>query len=318
MGAVRGRVGARILGAGDRRPAGRPPTPEEDVPTRSRSLSVLAGAAVLSLSLVPSARGGPAPAPRPAAESAGTLCAPAGVLRGGHGQRAAVSLCAAGGPRGLSVSAPATCTASRAKAREACLTSGTWTARRHGAAVASGVLPGADAAYPGPGTYEFTARVRARSVPDGVELRGTVRAALTLTAPKPAATHRVEVDRTALRPGTTTTLTYTVHQDSAAGDGSARFGLIGAEGSGAELATDDDRCVHPVTGGPGPAERRRYTLDCALTGLRPGRPATVRVRVTLGPACSTVVSKLGYWLPRGQEVFTGGMLVGPTVGCDRP
>ncbi len=50
--------------------------------------------------------------------------------------------------------------------------------------------------------------------------------------PKPEPTHRVEVDRRTLRPGATTTLTYTVHRDSDAGDGSARFGLIGEEGSG--------------------------------------------------------------------------------------
>ncbi|MGP2437824.1 hypothetical protein [Streptomyces sp. JW3] len=288
------------------------------MPTRPRSVPILAGAAVLCLSLVPSAWGRPGPAPRPGAESAATLCAPAGTLRGEHGQRVAVSLCAGGGPRGLSVSAPATCAAgSRTGTRYACLTSGTWTARRGGTTVASGALPGADAAYPGPGTYEISARVHARSEPAGVDLRGTVRATLRLTAPEPVPTHRVEVDRRVLRPGATTTLTYTVHRDSDAGDGSARFGLIGEAHSGVELATDDARCVNPLVGRHPSTERLRHSLDCAFTDLQPGRPSTVRVRVTLKAACSTVVSKLGYWMPRGQEVFTGGMLVGPAVGCDR-
>ncbi|KDN75782.1 hypothetical protein DF19_19725 [Streptomyces olindensis] len=69
--------------------------------------------------------------------------------------------------------------------------------------------------------------MRVRSAPAGVDLRGTVRARLTLTAPKQRPTHRVEVDRRTLRPGATTTLTYTVHRDSGQGDGSARFDLIG-------------------------------------------------------------------------------------------
>ncbi|CAL9348244.1 hypothetical protein SUDANB145_00414 [Streptomyces sp. enrichment culture] len=288
------------------------------MPIRPRSVPVLAGAAVLCLALVPSAWGLPGPVPKPAEGTASTLCAPAGTLRGAGGQRAAVSLCASGGARGLSVSAPATCTTgSRAAVRHACLTSGTWTARRDGATVASGTLPGADATYPGPGTYEIAATVHARSEPGGVDLRGTVRATLRLSAPRPVPTHRVEVDRRVLRPHTVTTLTYTVHRDSDAGDGSARFGLIGEEGSGVELATDDARCVNPLVGRHPSTDRLKHSLDCALTDLQPGRPATVRVRVALKAACSTVVSKLGYWMPRGQEVFTGGMLVGPTVGCDR-
>jgi hypothetical protein len=280
------------------------------VPSRPRSVPILAGTALVCLALVPPAWGRPGPAPE--AETPSTLCAPAGTLRGAGGQRAEVALCAGGGPRGLSVSAPATCRVPGTATRYACLTSGTWTARRDGETVASGTLPGADATYPGPGTYTITAEVHARSAPDGVDLRGTVRTKLTLHTPKSAPTHRVEVDRDTLRPGTTTTLTYTVHQDSAAGDGSARFGLIGEERTGVRLATDDARCGNPLVSGA----RSRHSLDCALTDLRPGRPATVRVRVTLRSACSTVVSKLGYWMPRGQEVFTGGMLVGPTVRCN--
>ncbi|MEU1055767.1 hypothetical protein ABZ397_24850 [Streptomyces sp. NPDC005876] len=286
------------------------------MPNRPRSVPILAGAALVCLALVPPAwaRPGPAPDPATATEAASTLCAPAGTLRGPGGQRAAVVLCAGGGPRGLSVSAPATCRVPGTATRYACLTSGAWTARRAGRTVASGALPGADAVYPGPGTYTITADVHARSAPESVDLRGRVRATLTLHTPVAAPTHHVEVDRTSVRPGATTTLTYTVHQDSAAGDGSARLGLIGEEGTGARLAADDARCVSPVTGGDRAGTRLGHALDCTLTGLRPGRPATVRVRVTLGPACSTVVSKLGYWLPRGQEV-TGGMLPGPTVRC---
>ncbi|MFB9607009.1 hypothetical protein ACFFTQ_29050 [Streptomyces roseofulvus] len=39
------------------------------------------------------------------------------------------------------------------------------------------------------------------------------------------------------------------------------------------------------------------------------------VRVTVGSTCSTVVSKLGYWMPDGQALYTGGMLPGPTLTC---
>ncbi|MFV0132274.1 hypothetical protein ACLGIH_03245 [Streptomyces sp. HMX87] len=278
-------------------------------------MTTLAGTAVLCLALVTPAWGRPAPAADPAAEGRATLCAPAGTLRGAGGQRATVDLCASGGARGMEVSAPATCRRPGTGTRYACLTSGTWTARQDGRTVASGSLPGSHPVYPGPGTYEITATVHARSVPEGVDLRGTVRTTLTVTTPKPAPTHRVEVDRRTLRTGSTTTLTYTVHRDSDAGDGSARFGLIGEEDSGVSLATDDARCVNPLIGRHPSGTRLRHALDCALTDLQPGRPATVRVRVTLGPSCSTVVSKLGYWMPRGQEVYTGGMLVGPTVGC---
>jgi hypothetical protein len=148
-----------------------------------------------------------------------------------------------------------------------------------------------------------------------VDLRGTVRATLTLTAPKPEPTHSVRVDRTTLRSGSVTTLTYTVSRDSDRGDGSARFGLIGEEASGVELSTSDARCVNPLIGRHPSTTRQLHALDCALTDLQPGRPAKVVVRVAVPDRCSTVVSKLGYWMPQGQAVYTGGMLVGPTVGC---
>ncbi|MFC8194813.1 hypothetical protein ACFWBR_11300 [Streptomyces sp. NPDC060006] len=251
-------------------------------------------------------------APEPASPS--TVCVPAGVLKGPGGQHAAVGLCASGGGAGTSLSAPATCGRHGNKVRYACLTSGSWTLRRDGKTVATGPLPGGRET-PGPGTYDVSGTVHVRSSPAGVDLRGTVRATLTLTDPKPVPTHRIEVDRRTLRPHTSATLTYTVSRDSDAGDGSARFGLIGEEASGVELTTSDARCVNPLTGRHPSTTRSMYALDCALTDLQPGRPSTVVVRARVLGACSTVVSKLGYWTPRGQSLYTGGMLAGPTVTC---
>ncbi|MGC5036541.1 hypothetical protein ACPXCS_03100 [Streptomyces sp. DT190] len=302
---------------------------------RRRTLRILTGAAAVSATLLFGAWSRPVPPPAdvraeasatgtsvagtsageaPAAEGPATLCAPAGVLRGAGGARAVVSLCAGSGTPVMAVSAPASCRRPGTSVRYACLTSGSWTARRDGATVASGTLPGSQP-YPGPGSYDVTASVHVRSTPAGVDLRGTVRARLTLTAPKQRPTHRVEVDRHTLRPGTTTTLTYRVYRDSEQGDGSARFGLIGEESSGVRISTADARCVNPLVGRAPSLDRLRYAVDCALTDLQPGRPATVRVTVRLASACSTVVSKLGYWMPRGQALFTGGMVEGPTVGC---
>ncbi|MGW0912771.1 hypothetical protein ACWD1Z_13635 [Streptomyces sp. NPDC002784] len=279
-----------------------------------RLRTLLGAALVLPLGLVAPAWGLPDPPPAPAVAGPATLCAPAGVLHGSEGQRASVSLCLGSGTPMMAVSAPATCRRAGSSARTACLTSGSWTARRNGATVASGTLPGSRE-YPGPGTYDMEAEVRVRSDPAGVDLTGTVRATLTLSAPKAAPTHRVEVDRSTLRRGAATTLTYTVHRDSERGDGSARFGLIGEEASGVVLATGDARCVNPLVGRHPSTSRNRYALDCALTDLQPGHPATVVVRVALRDACSTVVSKLGYWMPQGQALYTGGMLAGPTVDC---
>ncbi len=287
---------------------------------RRRTLRILTGAAAASLALVSTAWSRPDPpghevrAQAPAAEGPATLCAPAGVLRGADGERATVSLCAGSGTPVMAVSAPANCSRPGTSVRYACLTSGTWTAKRQGRTVASGTLPGSQP-YPGPGVYDVTATVHVRSTPGGVDLRGTVRAVLTLSAPKQRPTHRVEVDRTALRRGATTTLTYRVYRDSEQGDGSARFGLIGEESTGVRISTADARCVNPLIGRAPSKARLAYSVDCALTDLQPGRPATVRVQVTQGSACSTVVSKLGYWMPRGQALYTGGMVEGPTVGC---
>ncbi|MET9870439.1 hypothetical protein ABZZ16_30610 [Streptomyces sp. NPDC006386] len=288
---------------------------------RRRTLRILTGAAAVSLALASAGWSRPVPprpevrSPAPAADAPATLCAPAGVLRGERGERAAVSLCVGSGTPVTAVSAPATCRRPGTSVRYACLTSGSWTAGRDGVTVASGPLPGSQP-YPGPGTYDVTAAVRVRSTPAGVDLRGTVRARLTLTAPKQRPTHRVEVEPRSLRPGTTTTLTYTVYRDSEQGDGSARFGLIGEESTGVRISTADSRCVNPLIGRAPSRDRLTHSVDCALTDLQPGRPATVRVRVALASACSTVVSKLGYWMPRGQALYTGGMLEGPKVGCD--
>ncbi|MFJ9242110.1 hypothetical protein [Streptomyces sp. NPDC101776] len=283
------------------------------MPRRWTRLRILLGTAVLPLALVSPAWGGTDPAP-PAPEPPSTLCAPAGVLHGAHGQRAAVSLCAGSGTPTMAVSAPASCRRHAPVARYACRSSGTWTALRAGAPVASGTLPGSGQ-YPGPGTYDFTATVRVWSMPEGVDVQGTVHATLTLTAPVPKATHGIDVDRSTLRPDSVTTLTYTVRRYSDQGDGSARFGLIAQEGTGAELTTSDPRCVNPLIGRYPAQDRLPHALDCALTDLQPGHPDTVVVRVTLKSRCSTVVSKLGYWMPQGQALYTGGMLAGPTVTC---
>ncbi|MEU6160634.1 hypothetical protein [Streptomyces sp. NPDC047130] len=264
-----------------------------------------ARAAAPSPSATPTAPGAAAPAPE-------TLCAPAGVLEGAGGRSASVSLCTSTGGPSLALSAPASCTAGGET--RACRTSGTWTARRDGEVVARGTLPGS-ADYPGPGTYEITAEVRVRSTPEGVDLAGDVSAPLTLTQPLREPTHRIVVDRERLRPGRTTVLTYTVHRDSEAGDGSGRFGLIGEEESGVRLTTEDPRCVNPLIGRHPSKKRLNHALDCALTDLQPGNPSTVVVRATTTGTCSTVVSKLGYWMPQGQTFRTGGMVAGPTVTC---
>jgi hypothetical protein len=283
------------------------------VPRRWTRPRALLGATVLSPALVSRAWGDTDPVP-PAPEPPSTLCVPAGTLHGAHGACAVISLCAGSGTPTMAVSAPATCRRLRATTRFACRTSGTWTARRDGETVASGTLPGSGQ-YPGPGTYDFTAAVRVRSMPEGVDVRGTVHATLTLTAPGPKATHGIEVGRSTLRPDSLTTLTYTVHRHSDEGDGSPRFGLIAEGDTGAELATTDARCVNPLIGRHPAQDRLPHALDCTLTDLQPGHPDTVVVRVTLKSRCSTVVSKLGYWMPQGQTLYTGGMPAGPTMGC---
>ncbi|MDQ0772491.1 hypothetical protein QF026_000957 [Streptomyces aurantiacus] len=289
--------------------------PVRPTPRRTRRTPLLlTAAAVLAAAGLTAVAQPTGAAPRPQPSGPSTVCSPAGTLKGPGGQRAVVSLCASGGGAGTSLSAPATCRRTGSSVRYACLTSGTWTLRRDGRTVATGPLPGGRET-PGPGTYEVSGRVHVRSSPAGVDLRGTVRTTLTLTDPKPVPTHRIEVDRHTLRPRSSTTLTYTVSRESDAGDGSARFGLIGEEASGVELTTSDARCVNPLTGRHPSKARSMYALDCALTDLQPGRPSTVVVHARVADACTSVVSKLGYWMPRGQSLYTGGMLAGPTVTC---
>ncbi|MFG3498109.1 hypothetical protein [Streptomyces sp. NPDC047928] len=254
------------------------------------------------------ATAGTAPAAdAPPATATSTHCVPAAAIEGGTD----VGLCVTAAGPSMTVTAPAVCH---------CATSGTWTARqkdRDRTVAAEGEL-GGRAEYPGPGTYEITATVRVEpgaDTPASRTLTGQVRGTFTLTVEKPEPTHRVAVDSGALRPGTTAALTYTVSRVSADGDGSARLGLIGDEGSGIRLVSTDVRCVNPLTGAYPSTARGAHALDCALTDLQPGRPATVTVHVTLpAGACSTIVSKLGYWTPRGQQV-SGAMLNGPTVTC---
>ncbi|MFC9842430.1 hypothetical protein ACFWFF_13480 [Streptomyces sp. NPDC060223] len=284
-------------------------------PTSRRTLAalaVLAAAGVAALGQPPAEavhRTAAPPVP-----TAATLCSDAGILKGAGGQRASVSLCVGTGGPNISVSAPARC-GRPGTVKYACLTSGTWTVRQDGQTVATGPLPSGKE-YPGPGTYEVSGSVHVRSSPAGVDLHGEVHATLTLTDPKAPPTHRIEVDRSVLRPNSVTTLTYTVARDSDRGDGSARLGIIGEESSGVELSTSDPRCVNPLTGRYPSTARSGHALDCALTDLQPGRPSTVVVQVSVRDTCSTVVSKAGYWMPQGQTVFTGGMLVGPTVTCE--
>jgi hypothetical protein len=251
-----------------------------------------------------------------AAPVPGTLCAHTGTLKGRGGQRADVSLCVSTGSRVMTVSAPAICGRAGESVRYTCGTSGSWTVRRAGEAVASGPLPGA-AEYPGPATYRVSGAVHVRSTPAGIDLTGDVHGTLTLVEPKQAPTHRIEVDRHVVPANASTTLTYTVARDSEQGDGSARFGLIGEEASGVELTTADPRCVNPLTGRYPSTKRNMFALDCTPTDLQPGHPSTIVVRVAVKKTCGAVVSKLGYWMPQGQGASAGGMISGPTVTCER-
>ncbi|MFG3507837.1 hypothetical protein ACGF5F_20330 [Streptomyces sp. NPDC047821] len=300
-----------------------PARPRADKPPTA--LYALSALSLLLLWTVTTAHATPPDTPPAAAPAAApatgpvTHCAPGGTLRGPHGQYADIALCATHTGATMTVTAAATCRRGTTGARPACRTSGTWTAHRHGdpatGPTATGTLAGR-ADYPGPGTYDIGATVHVRSDPPGTDLHGEVRATLTLTEPRPAPTHRVDVTphHSTLKPGATTTLTYTVARVADHGDGSARLGLIGEESTGITLTSADTRCVNPLPGRYPSTTRGMYALDCALTDLQPGRPTTVTVRATLKAACSTIVSKLGYWTPKGQE-STGGMLTGPTVTC---
>ncbi|MBB5792514.1 hypothetical protein ACFQKG_28875 [Streptomyces caelestis] len=145
---------------------------EDAAAARRRTLRALTVAAAASLPSASTAWSRPVPpqpeARAPAAAGPATRWAPAGELRGADGERAVVSLCAGSGTPVMAVSAPATCHRPGTSVRYACLTSDTWTARREGATVASGTLPGSQPS-PGPGTYGVTATVHVRSAPAGVD-----------------------------------------------------------------------------------------------------------------------------------------------------
>ncbi|OIK04160.1 hypothetical protein [Streptomyces monashensis] len=287
------------------------------MPTRSTTFRALAGAALLPLALVTPACAQSTAAPAsaaPAPETPGTLCAPAGTLRGSHGEQAQVSLCADTGSPRLNITAPATCRGTDAKVQYVCRTEGSWEVHRAGKSLGTGSLPGSRL-YAGPGEYDISATVHVKSVPAGVDLKGTVRATVSLTAPMAKATHVVSADNTVLRRNSTTTVTYTIHRNSDEGDGNARLGMIGEEGTGVQIRSADHRCVNPLVGRYPSKTRLANSLDCTVTELQPGHPEKLRVRVTLGAKCSTVVSKLGYWVPQGQSMYTGAMLEGPKLTC---
>ncbi|WP_330336383.1 hypothetical protein [Streptomyces sp. NBC_00557] len=285
---------------------------------RPTTVRTLAGAALLPLALVTPAcaqsAGGTARTAAAAPEAPATVCSAAGTLRGTHGEQAEVSLCADTGAPRFGITAPATCRLAGVRVRYACRTEGTWKATRSGRAMGAGTLPGSGL-YPGPGTYEISAAVRVRSAPAGVDLKGTVHGTVSLTAPKAKPTHSVTVDRSVLRRNATTTVTYTIHRDSDDGDGNARLGMIGQEGTGLRISTADKRCVNPLVGRYPSKTRLAHSLDCTVTELQPGHPEKLKVSFTVGSTCSTVVSKLGYWVPKGQDMFTGNMLAGPTLTC---
>lgn len=304
--------------------AGRPPGTARRERGRTALTALAVGTAALSLTALSQptvaepggvaqtldpAEAGAAPDRAPAE----TACTSAGTLRGTGGRYAFVSLCAGTGGPSLALSAPASCRQAQ-KRFTSCITSGSWTARRNGTTVASGTLPGSTD-YPGPGTYDITATVRVRSTPPAVDITHEVSGRLTFTRPAAPVTHRIEVDRNTLRAGTTSTLSYTVYRDSEEGDGSARLGVIGEEDSGIRLTTTDPRCVNPLVGRHPSKRRNMFALDCALTDLQPGHPSKILVRAALPRNCSTIVSKAGYWMPRGQTFRTGGMIAGPSVKC---
>lgn len=251
-----------------------------------------------------------AAAPEPTAPPAGVQrCVSGGVLTAPGGHSARTQLCASLVNASLTLSAPARCEHS------ACDASGTYRmTTRNGREVASGPL-GTGTEYPGPGSYRVTAEVHARSAAPPYEAAGRWTRTLTLDWPRPAPLHTVTVSPTTVHPNRTTTLTYTLTRRDLRGDSNARLGLIGQENTGVRLSSADPQCSNPLTGAYPSRDRRPHVLDCALTDVQPGHPTRVEVAVRLGPHCSTIVSRMGYWLPQGQTSITGGMVKGPTVTC---
>ncbi len=211
----------------------------------------------------------------------------------------------------LTLSAPARC------GRSTCDVTGTYRmATRDGRQVASGKL-GTRTGYPGPGTYRVTVTARVRSAVSGTDVRGTWARTITFAWPRPEPVHTITVTPAVLRPGRTTAVTYTVTRRDLRGDSNARLGMIGEEGKGVRISSSDRQCSNPLAGAYPSTERRPHVLDCALVDLQPGRPVEVKVRVSLGKDCSTIISKMGYWLPEGQATYNGGMLQGPALRCEK-
>ncbi len=272
------------------------------------SARTLALSAMLAVPMWGYAPAAPAPVAHAAVAGWQQRCFPEAVLKGKGkaGKSVRVGVCVGLDGGFMTVSAPAVC------GRGGCDVSGSWRMTREGRTVASGEL-GARAGYPGPGTYGLTAVVRVRPVAAGLDVRGRWTGTVSLGWPVPVPTHRVDVAPRTIRAGRTTTVTYTVTRSGADGDSNARLGMIGQEKSGVVLSSSDRQCGNPLAGAS--AARRTYVLDCALVDLRAGRPMKIRVRVRVGTVCSSVVSKMGYWLPKGQEIYTGHMLEGPVVRC---
>lgn len=236
-------------------------------------------------------------------------CVGGGALTGAGGHSARTRLCASLDNSFVTLSTPTWCE------RSACDASGTYRmTARDGREVASGSL-GTRTEYPGPGTYKVTVAMRARSATPAFDARGGWTRTITLAWPKPAPVHTITVTPSTIRPGRATTLTYTVTRHDLRGDSNARLGLIGQEGTGLRLSSSDSQCTNPLAKAYPSEERRPHVLDCALVGVQPGRPTKVKVVVRLGAHCSTIISKMGYWLPKGQDTYTGGMLKGPVVTC---
>ncbi|MEV4924828.1 hypothetical protein [Streptomyces roseoverticillatus] len=251
------------------------------------------------------------PAPTAAAVVGEQRCVAGAVLDGGKGRTADMRLCGSLDNSFLTLSAPARC------ARSACDVTGTYRmTTRDGRPVASGKLA-TRTGYPGPGTYRVTVTARVRSAASGLDVRGTWTRTITFTWPKPEPVHTITVNPSVLHPGRTTTVTYTVTRRDLRGDSNARLGMIGEEGKGVRLSSSDRQCTNPLAGAYPSTERRPHVLDCALVDLQPGRPMEVKMRVRLGKDCSTVISKMGYWLPEGQATYNGGMLQGPTLKCEK-
>ncbi|MEU1072728.1 MULTISPECIES: hypothetical protein [unclassified Streptomyces] len=240
-------------------------------------------------------------------------CFPARVVTGKGSQTASVSTCVSLDHVFMTVTAPAECGRTKAD-HAACDTSGSWRMSRDGRRIAGGEL-GRRVQYPGPGTYDIVTTLRLTSVPRGIDFRAVHTTKATLSWPSPKPTHRIDVSPRTVRAGRTTTVTYTVTRLGAAGDSNARLGLIGKAADGVRLTSADRQCGNPLSGAYPTTHRQAHVLDCALVDIQPGRPNSVKVDVRIGRSCSSVVSKMGYWLPNGQDTYTGNMMMGPTLTC---